>query len=301
MKFVVLLLLILLVAGCVEQQVEYLYVCPDGSTVTQRLDCVKPVVEEEIVPIDYPAESDYNASDIEKAIFNLVNDRRAQYGIKSLKWNNDIASIAKNKSKEMADSNYFNHVNPDGVGFSDTLRENEIFYLAASENIAMVGNAAKDLAETAVEGWLDSPSHRVPILDHDEIYTDTGVGVYCEKSICYFTMQFVNLEKNIDVSLKTRYGTFIYIYDPALDFEYDTFVMLEVNSTRNTDTYVVDDSDIFDLFMQGYPVYSERVFKHMSYVNTSLIAKKGYGIILYSDPEWVFSDAQVSVRLRYVV
>jgi uncharacterized protein YkwD len=301
MKTTILLFLvvILFVSGCVEQQVEYLYVCPDGSTVTERLDCVDSATEKEIDPVEYPKEIEYNASDIEKEVFNIVNSRRAQYSIKSLKWNSKIAAIAKNKSKEMADKDYFNHVSPDGTGFSDTLRENEIFYLAASENIAMIGNAAQDLAETVVAGWLESPSHRVPILDYDGIYTDTGIGVYCEDRICYFTMHFINLEKSLDVNLKTRYGTFVYLYDPALDFEYNTFVMMEVNSTKSTDTYVVEDSSVYDLFMKGYPIYSEREFKHMGYVNTTLLAKKGYGIIIYSDPEWVFSDAQVNIKLRY--
>ncbi|MBN2202714.1 MAG: CAP domain-containing protein [Candidatus Aenigmarchaeota archaeon] len=299
MKSALLLILVLLAAGCVEQQVEYLYVCPDGSTVNQRIDCVITNNTEEVVPVAYPEESEYNASEIEKEIFNLVNEKRAQYDIKSLQWNNKIASIAKNKSKEMSDMDYFNHENPDGIGFSDVLRQNEIFYMAASEDIAMIGSSAKDLAQTVVAGWLESPSHRVPILDRDEIYTDTGVGVFCDKSICYFTIQFVKLETELSVSLKQRYGTFLYIYDPALDFEYDANVMLEINSTANTDAYVVESSDIYDLFMQGYPIYSEREFKHTGVVNTTLRAKKGYGIILFSDPDWVFSDAQVIVKIRY--
>jgi len=242
----------------------------------------------------------YNASDLERTIFDLVNENRASYSLKALLWNDNIARLARNKSDDMAERNYFNHVNPDGETFSDILKKNEVFYLTASENIAMFSNFTdQDLASEVVTGWLNSPSHRVPIIDMDEIYTDAGVGVSCFNKTCYFTMQFMSLEKKLDVKLKTSYGTFVYIYDPALDFDYDVPVAIEVNSTRLTDAYIVDDRNAFDLFMQGYPIYSKGEFKHTNYANTSLTAKKGYGIILFSDPDWVYSDAEVRVNIRY--
>ena len=289
---------IFLIAGCTARQVEYLYVCPDGNTVIDRSKCLE--TEDIVVPLEYNEESNYNATEIEKEIFNLVNAKRAEYGIRSLKWNDDIARIAKAKSLDMAENDYFNHESPDGKTFSDLLRENKIFYLAASENLALIGNMTEGLAQEAVEGWLESPAHRVPILDNDEIFTDTGVGVYCVKRICYFTMQFVNLEKEINLNLKVRYGTFIYIYDPVLDFDYNATVNIELNSTRNTDAYIVDDSDNYDLFMQGYPIYYKLAFKHTDYFNTTIIARKGYGVILYSDPDWVFSDAQIDLKMSYL-
>jgi hypothetical protein len=113
-------------------------------------------------------------------------------------------------------------------------------------------------------------------------------------------MHFVNLEKEVSISLKPRYGTFIYIYDPVLDFEYNASVMVEVNSTRSTDTYIVEGSDNYDLFMQGYPIYYKAAYKQTSYVNATILARKDYGIILYADPDWVFSDAQIRVKLRYL-
>ena len=109
----------------------------------------------------------------------------------------------------------------------------------------------------------------------------------------------MNLEKSLDVSLKPRYGTFVYVFDPGLDYEGNVTVFLEVNSTRQTDAYVVKDSSIYDLFIQGYPIYPEREFKHQSYFNTTFSAKKGYGVILFADPDWVFSDADISMKLRY--
>jgi uncharacterized protein YkwD len=293
-------LAVLLIAGCVQQ----VYVCPDGSTTSSIADCQKPVGDEIAVgvaeTVTIEKVENYNASNIEKAIFDLVNENRASYGLKPLLWNDEIARIAREKSNDMAERNYFNHANPDGKTFSDILKENNVFYLTASENIAMFSNFTnQNLASEVVAGWLNSPAHRVPILDMDEIYTDTGVGVNCSANTCYFTMQFLNLEKRLDANLQPRYGTFVYIYDPALEFRYNVSVVVEVNSTRQTDTYIVDDRNNYDLFLQGYPIYFEKEFRHTSYVNTSLLAQKGYGIIVYSDPDYVYGDAEVKVSIRY--
>jgi uncharacterized protein YkwD len=299
MKSLAAVLMMLLIAGCVQQVV---YVCPDGSTVSAMSDCQKPLGEEVNVAETVTVEKvkAYNASSMESAIFDLVNENRASYGLKPLLWNGVIASFARKKSNDMAERNYFNHANPDGKTFSDILKENEIFYLTASEDIALFSNFTdQDLVSEVVTGWLESPAHRVPIIDMDEIYTDTGVGVNCSANTCYFTMQFLNLEKRLDVKLKPRYGTFIYIYDTALDYDYDVPVTVEVNSTKSTDTYIVDSRNTYDLFLQGYPIYFEKEFKHTGYASTSLVAEKGYGIIVYSDPDWVFSDADVNVRIRY--
>ena len=300
MKLLVALMIsVFLIAGCVQQVV---YVCPNGSTASSMEDCQNTINEEVAISESVNVEKihNYNASSIESAIFDLVNENRASYGLKSLFWNDDIALLARAKSNDMAERNYFNHVNPDGETFSDILKENGIFYMTASEDIAMFSNFTdEDLASEVVAGWLNSPAHRVPIIDMDEIYTDTAVGVNCSKDTCYFTMQFLNLEKRVNTKLKPRYGTFIYIYDPALDYENNVSVMLDINSTRSTDVYVVDNKGTFDLFMQGYPIYFIKEFKHTSYVSTTLVAEKGYGIILYADPDWVYSDADVNVRIRY--
>ena len=299
MKSLVALILMLLISGCVQQVV---YVCPDGSTAATMSECQKPFSEELNIAETVTVEKvkAYNASTMESRIFDLVNENRASYGLKPLLWNGVIAALAKEKSNDMAERNYFNHANPDGKTFSDILKENEVFYLTASENIAMFSNFTdQDLASEVVTGWLNSPAHRVPILDMDEIYTDTGVGINCSESTCYFTMQFLNLEKRLDTKLKPRYGTFIYIYDTALDYDYGVPVAVEINSTKLTDAYIVDSRNAYDLFLQGYPIYSVKEFRHTANVSTSLLAERGYGIIAYADPDWVFSDADVRIRIRY--
>ena len=290
---------VFLIAGCVQQVV---YVCPDGSTASSMEECQNTINEEVAISDSVNVEKvhHYNASSMESAIFDLVNENRASYGLKPLLWNDDIALLARAKSNDMAERNYFNHVNPDGETFSNILKKNGIFYLTASEDIALFSNFTnEDLPSEVVAGWMNSPAHRVPIIDMDEIYTDAAVGVNCSKETCYFTMQFLNLEKRISTKLKPRYGTFIYIYDPALEYDDDVSVALDINSTRTTDAYVVDSKSTFDLFMQGYPIYFIKEFKHTSYVSTTLVAEKGYGIILYADPDWVYSDADVNVRIRY--
>jgi uncharacterized protein YkwD len=308
-RLIIIILLTVLIAGCTQNYGIDVggppirtgqIVCPDGSIVNDSSKCVETVVE--IKHITY---SESTLGQVETEIFNIVNEKRYENNIKNLLWNDDIAKLARKKSKEMANKDYFNHESPTGEVFSDILKKNEFFYLIAAEDIALFENITteQDLlgsAEDVVELWLSSPAHRAPILDNDELYSDAGVGAYCKDNVCYFTIEFVSLEAEAEVSLKNNYGTFIYIYDPNFPFDFNVSVFLEVNSTKRTDTYIVEDEDQFDLFMRGYPINYIKKYEHNDYFNTTITVQKGNGILIYSDPFWVHSNADILVKIRYL-
>jgi uncharacterized protein YkwD len=305
----ILILAIVLIAGCTQTTpILTQYVCPNGSTVNNPSLCNETVNntknETATLLIHYIPNEDV-LRQTEKAVFDLVNEKRDVFGIKKLIWNDAIFNLERYKSKDMADRNYFDHKNPEGEVFGDILKKNKIFYIASAEDIYMLGNITSDQnltdsVENVVEGWLNSPGHRVPILDRDEIYSDAGVGVYCENNICYFSMGFAEIETETNTTLHTNYGTFYYIYNPALPFDFNVSVLLEVNSTKLTDTYIVEDKNSYDNFISGHPITSISKFLHNSYVNITINANKGYGIIIYSDPDWVFSDADIKIKIRYL-
>jgi len=306
----ILILATVLIAGCVTEPRETppQYICPNSSIVSDPSLCYETVKttknETAAVLIDYvPNESALKQS--EKAIFDIVNEIRTENGIKKFLWNDAIANLARAKSKDMADRNYFNHVNPEGETFKDILNKNKIFYLVASEDIEMIGNITSDqillnLSEYVVEGWLNSPAHRVPILDKDEIYSDAGVGTYCKNNTCYFTMEFAEIETKTNWTMHNNYGIFHYIYDPTLPFDYNVSALIEVNSTKLTDTYIVEDKSLYSNFMSGYPITSTVRFLHNSSISTVVKASKGYGVIIFSNPDWVFSDANITLKIRYL-
>lgn len=114
-------------------------------------------------------------------IFDLTNVIRSQQNINQLIWDKDVSKVAYKHSKDMSNKNYFSHYRQDGTGLKERLAEQNIYYLAAGENIA----AQHSDAPAAVHGWLNSESHREALLnDH---FNYLGVGVFR----LYYTQNFI--------------------------------------------------------------------------------------------------------------
>lgn len=105
-------------------------------------------------------------------VFELTNVVRHKYGVGTLNWNENAAAVALHHSKDMYDNNYFSHYSLNGDGLKERLREYDIQYFSAGENIA----AQYTDSPAAVEGWLNSEGHREALLNDQ--YTHLGVGVY---------------------------------------------------------------------------------------------------------------------------
>lgn len=117
----------------------------------------------------------------EQEILDMTNIIRRRFGLHSLKWNEEVAKVAFQHSKEMAVKHYFSHTSPTAGGLGDRFHDANIAYLQAGENIA----AHYTDGISAVFGWLNSKGHRKNLLH--KAYTGLGVGVY-EK---YYTQDFI--------------------------------------------------------------------------------------------------------------
>ena len=106
----------------------------------------------------------------EARILQLVNAERAKTGAKPLGSNGDCTKLARMKSKDMVDSNYFSHQSPTYGSPFDMLKSNKVSYMYAGENIAMNQNA-----EAAFKAWMNSEGHKKNILNPN--FTDLGVGI----------------------------------------------------------------------------------------------------------------------------
>lgn len=104
----------------------------------------------------------------ERDTLDLINEYRAQNGLKKLKPYVKLQEIAKAKAEDLLCNEYFAH-NSDKLGTPfQMLAANGIVYNVAGENLA--GNINK---EKAVEAWINSESHRANILE--EMYEYTGI------------------------------------------------------------------------------------------------------------------------------
>jgi uncharacterized protein YkwD len=234
---------------------------------------------------------------LEREIFDLVNKERAKSGLKPLKWNDRIAAVAKNYSNTLSIQG-FHHKDIEGKDAGDRLKENKIFYTVASENLYMAEglNETVNISETAVNGWLDSPAHRSPIMDRDGLFSDSGVGIYCEKRTCYAIMVFAGLERNESIRLEPGYLTFLYLNDPSYPFDFDVATDVELDSTADINVYIVPSREQYDNFMNNRDFQSVIEDKMINRFSRKITAAKGYGIIVQTLSD---RSAEINIHIRY--
>lgn len=119
----------------------------------------------------------------ESEVVRLVNEARAQNGLRPLGTNWELARVARYKSDDMAANRYFSHTSPTyGTPFQ-MIRSFGLSYRTAGENIAY----GQRTPAAVVEAWMNSSGHRANILN--ESYTQIGVG-YCQQGN-YWTQMFI--------------------------------------------------------------------------------------------------------------
>ncbi|RYM06204.1 hypothetical protein EWH99_03740 [Sporolactobacillus sp. THM7-7] len=136
-------------------------------------------------PSESASDSQLNA--FEKKVVDLTNQEREKAGLKSLKANNGtLSKMARDKSQDMRDNNYFDHQSPTYGSPFDMMKKYGISFTTAGENIA----AGQKSPEEVVNGWMNSEGHRKNILNPN--FTTIGVG-YVEGGSygSYWTQEFI--------------------------------------------------------------------------------------------------------------
>ena len=119
----------------------------------------------------------------ENEVIRLVNEIRAENGLKPLTANWELSRIARYKSEDMSGSRYFSHTSPTyGTPFQ-MIRAFGLSYRSAGENIAY----GQRTPAAVVTTWMNSSGHRANILNAS--YTQIGVG-YCASGN-YWTQMFI--------------------------------------------------------------------------------------------------------------
>lgn len=105
-----------------------------------------------------------------KVCFHFTNAFRVAYGRKILTWSDTAATAARLHSEDMAQNDYFSHVNLDGKDMSDRLEDQGIDWRACAENIA--GGYATGF--DSFVAWVNSSGHRNNMLSG--MVTHLGIG-----------------------------------------------------------------------------------------------------------------------------
>ncbi|WP_442881360.1 CAP domain-containing protein [Clostridium sp.] len=130
--------------------------------------------------------SSNEVNSIEKQVFDLVNKERVKAGLKPMILDSKISDVARIKSKDMADNNYFSHNSPTyGTPF-DMMKKFGIKYGHAGENIAK----GQPTAASVMEAWMNSPGHRANILSTN--FGKIGIGYVKAGNTTYWTQMFTD-------------------------------------------------------------------------------------------------------------
>ncbi|MGE5628386.1 MAG: SafA/ExsA family spore coat assembly protein [Solirubrobacterales bacterium] len=123
---------------------------------------------------------------IETEVVKLVNQQRAKAGLQPLKQNWQLSRVARYKSQDMINKNYFSHQSPTYGSPFNMMESFGLHFSAAGENIAM----GQQTPAEVMNAWMNSTGHRANILNPS--YTEIGVGLAKNKNgTCYWTQMFM--------------------------------------------------------------------------------------------------------------
>ncbi len=117
-------------------------------------------------------------------VVNLVNAERSKEGLAPLTLNARVTAAAQVRAKEIVSS--FSHTRPNGSSFATALKEQNVSYRRAGENIAW----GQKSPEAVVKAWMNSEGHRANIMNAK--FTSIGVGYYQVNGINYWCQLFTS-------------------------------------------------------------------------------------------------------------
>jgi uncharacterized YkwD family protein len=119
----------------------------------------------------------------ENKVFELTNAERTKNGLKPFTLNVELSKVARLKSQDMTDKNYFDHNSPTYGSPFDMMKKFGISYNYAAENIAK----GQKTPEEVVNAWMNSAGHRANILNPNL----NQIGVGYDSRANTWTQQFI--------------------------------------------------------------------------------------------------------------
>ncbi|PJE98053.1 CAP domain-containing protein [Streptomyces carminius] len=122
---------------------------------------------------------------LEDDVVTLVNQERAERGLVRLRTEERLRLSSRAHSRDMAERAFFSHLTPEGVAPDERMSAAGYPYPAA-ENIAVLDPNAM----AVVVAWMNSPGHRVNILN--PLFRAIGVGVFLAPGapVAWWTQNF---------------------------------------------------------------------------------------------------------------
>jgi uncharacterized protein YkwD len=136
---------------------------------TLNLLTVEPDSHERVT-LPYKVPTSQPRPDLEARMLDLINRERISAGLKPLAPDRELTEVARRHSADMFARGYFAHETPEGRDPFDRMREANVRFLTAGENLALAPTV-----QVAHIGLMNSPGHRANILNKD--FGRVGIGI----------------------------------------------------------------------------------------------------------------------------
>lgn len=124
----------------------------------------------EIVSLPFTVENTKPRPELEAQMLELVNQERAANGLPPLEPDPELTEVARRHSIDMFSRGYFSHNTPEGKTPFDRIRESDVRFRTAGENLALAPSV-----QIAHTGLMNSPGHRANILRPQ--FGHVGIGI----------------------------------------------------------------------------------------------------------------------------
>ncbi len=143
-----------------------------GEAIKQTLNRRFTVEPEsnEILSLPFKVENPRTRPELEAEMLRLVNQEREANGFAPLEADPELTEVARRHSADMFARGYFAHSTPEGKSPFDRIRESEVRFRTAGENLALAPTLR--MAHT---GLMNSPGHRANILRSK--FGRAGIGI----------------------------------------------------------------------------------------------------------------------------
>ena len=151
---------------------------------------VKGTSDSAAVDTSPPPQPQASLNDYEAAVLYLINTVRAENGLGALTANQALNNIARSRSTDLLNRNYFSHYTPEGKTIFNFLKESGVGYRNAGENLAHSMPASIGSPDAFMNAWMNSGSHKANILRG--AYTQIGISVVDNGDRKVLTTVFTN-------------------------------------------------------------------------------------------------------------
>jgi uncharacterized protein YkwD len=240
--------------------------------------------------------SGVDETSLAKEIFDEINHKRLELGNNALEWDERIHQAAKAHITDLRTHKTFSHHNVEGAGVADRLKNQDLFFIVAAENLFMLKASTENIPDVVVEGWMSSPGHRWVIVDRDKFFTHGAVGVTCDNLSCYVIFNCADFIVSNKWTLKPDYYVKVNLNDESFGFQESYPVDIRIQSSSPVDMYFFDSLSHMNAFIKTGSDKSHDKTINQTHISDRRLAQKDTYLLIKNNYD---SITDISCKLIY--